>query len=208
MKKSKEIDWSKRQQVRSHAGDIAQNRRHWRELTDSGVFDIHPTVPAWTEVLLRHEQFTGGVWECACGTGAMSRVLEAGGYDVVSTNIPDQGYGRQLDFLLATELLAPNIVTNPPYRHLNEFIATALQLLRKGGGQKLALLIGQSALGGKRRSLEIWNNPKSKPHKAILVGNYMPNSYNGMIYAFYHVWVVWDVSRKCRKTELVWDLAR
>ena len=39
--------------------------------------DFFPT-PAWaTHALLENEPFEGEVWECACGDGAMSRVLES-----------------------------------------------------------------------------------------------------------------------------------
>ena len=39
--------------------------------------DFFPT-PAWaTHALLENEHFEGEVWECACGDGAMSRVLES-----------------------------------------------------------------------------------------------------------------------------------
>ena len=38
--------------------------------------DFFPT-PAWaTEALVDNERFDGDIWECACGNGAMSRVLE------------------------------------------------------------------------------------------------------------------------------------
>src|SRR6478736_5763042 len=38
--------------------------------------DFFPT-PAWaTYALIDNERFRGDIWECACGDGAMSRVLE------------------------------------------------------------------------------------------------------------------------------------
>ncbi|WP_287200654.1 hypothetical protein [Mesorhizobium sp.] len=41
--------------------------------------DYFPT-PAWaTHALMENESFTGEIWECACGDGAMSRVLESRG---------------------------------------------------------------------------------------------------------------------------------
>jgi hypothetical protein len=56
--------------------------------------DFYAT-PAWvTEALLRHVRFRGPIWEPCCGTGAMSTVLAAHGYEVVSTDIADRGFGE------------------------------------------------------------------------------------------------------------------
>ena len=39
--------------------------------------DFFPT-PAWaTHALIESERFDGEIWECACGDGAMARVLAA-----------------------------------------------------------------------------------------------------------------------------------
>ena len=79
------------------------------------VDDFYPTWPGATEALLRVETFDGAIWEPACGEGDMSRVLEAAGYDVISTDLIDRGYGEApRDFLMEWTPRAPNIVTNPP----------------------------------------------------------------------------------------------
>ena len=46
------------------------------------------------------------VWECACGEGHISKVLESHGYNVVSTDLVYRGYGRlnPCDFLLENRL--------------------------------------------------------------------------------------------------------
>ena len=42
--------------------------------------DFFPT-PRWaTFALADNEKFSGGIWECACGDGAMSRVFEETGF--------------------------------------------------------------------------------------------------------------------------------
>ena len=49
--------------------------------------DFFPT-PAWaTHALLENEHFEGEVWECACGDGAMSRVLESRALPVISSDL-------------------------------------------------------------------------------------------------------------------------
>lgn len=56
------------------------------------------------------------VWECACGDGMLAHVLEAGGHEVIGTDIANRGYGMGgIDFLKEAKLRAPVIVTNPPF---------------------------------------------------------------------------------------------
>src|SRR6266513_1069803 len=74
--------------------------------------DFFPT-PRWaTYALIDNEKFSGDVWECACGDGAMSTVLEEAVPHVRSTDLYERGYGDAgHDFLKASKR-AGNIVTN------------------------------------------------------------------------------------------------
>jgi hypothetical protein len=58
-------------------------------------------TPNWvTEALLHHIRFRGPIWEPCCGAGAVSTVLAAHGYEVISTDIADYGFGTPgIDFL-------------------------------------------------------------------------------------------------------------
>ena len=68
-------------------------------------------------------------WECACGEGHLSKRMEQLGSEVISTDLIDRGYGvGGVDFLQADKLLAPVIITNPPYRYAKEFVLHALEL--------------------------------------------------------------------------------
>jgi hypothetical protein len=64
--------------------------------------DFFPT-PKWaTFALIENETFNGDIWECACGDGAMSRVLAETRQPVRSTDLYDRGYGTSgVDFLTA-----------------------------------------------------------------------------------------------------------
>lgn len=55
--------------------------------------DYYATDPAAMELILEKEQFSDKIWECACGAGHLSRVLEEHGYNVKSTDLVDRGYG-------------------------------------------------------------------------------------------------------------------
>ena len=79
--------------------------------------DFYPTPDYAVTALLEKEPLIGGVWEPACGTGNISKVLTAAGLSVVSTDLQDYGFGIPgVDFLEAKRLLARDIVTNPPYK--------------------------------------------------------------------------------------------
>ena len=78
--------------------------------------DFYPTPPEAVRALLSVETFEGSIWEPACGDGAISKVLLAAGYNVVSTDLIDRGYGiGGRDFLKSDRPLAKHIITNPPY---------------------------------------------------------------------------------------------
>lgn len=109
--------------------------------------DFYPTPEIATMLFLEREKFEGQIWECACGDGAMSKVLEKFGYEVESTDLVYRGYGSGgVDFLRTTRR-AENIVTNPPYELVNEFIAQALEHSTK----KVALLLRLNHLASKTR---------------------------------------------------------
>ena len=98
----------------------------------------------------------GKVWECACGTGSLSGRLIELGYDVVSTDLVDRGYGGVIDFLEADDLPdgCGSIVTNPPYKYASEFVRHSLELLPKGG--VCAMFLKTTFLEGQRRYDEIF----------------------------------------------------
>jgi len=114
--------------------------------------DFFPT-PAWaTHALLENEHVEGEVWECACGDGAMSRVLESRALPVISSDLYERGYGESgRDFLTATRT-AENIITNPPYNAAEAFVRVGLQRSRR----KLALLLRLAFLEGTNRSRTIF----------------------------------------------------
>lgn len=172
--------------------------------SDAGVFDIHPTPAPWTHALLDDVDFHGSIWEPACGNGAMSKVIERAGYDVISTNYPHQGYGKKLDFLQSQDPLGDNIVTNPPYKYNSEFIVKAIDLMSMVDG-KVAMLLATHALGGVARG-RIWK--EYRPISILVVSNSMPNPYTGHGYSFKHIWVVWDTTKKPRTTKIDWCEAR
>lgn len=56
--------------------------------------DYYATEPKATELLMQLEKFNPNIWECACGEGHISKVLERYGYNVRSTDLIDRGFGK------------------------------------------------------------------------------------------------------------------
>lgn len=163
--------------------------------------DYFPT-PRWaTFALMDNEKFSGDVWECACGDGAMARVIEEAGNNVISTDLYKRGYGESgHDFLLAKRS-APNIVTNPPYNSAEGFVATGVRLARR----KFALLLRLAFLEGANRANTIFS--RSPPSRVWVFSERItfyptgvePKGTGTTAYA----WFVWDKDAPGR-TELRW----
>lgn len=163
--------------------------------------DFFPT-PAWaTHALIDNESFQGDIWECACGDGAMSKVLELASGKVSSSDLYDRGYGEAgIDFL-NTHWNADNIITNPPYNAAEGFVRNGVNLARK----KFALLLRLAFLEGANRANTIFSDvPPSRvwvfseritfyPAGAIQQGS------GTTAYA----WFVWDKDA-ANRTELKW----
>lgn len=163
--------------------------------------DFFPT-PRWaTFALVENELFQGGIWESACGNGAMSRVLEKTGLRVRSSDLYDRGYGEVgVDFLSATTL-ADNIVTNPPYNSAEGFVESGLRNARR----KFALLLRLAFLEGANRSNNIFS--KVPPARVWVFSERItfypdgvePKGSGTTAYA----WFVWDKDAP-NYTELKW----
>lgn len=62
-------------------------------ITERETNDFYATDPRAVELLLDLEQFSPNVWECACGAGHISKVLEARQHNVISTDLVYRGFG-------------------------------------------------------------------------------------------------------------------
>lgn len=135
--------------------------------------DFYPTPPAATRALLRAVTFSGLIWEPACGDGAISKVLEAEGHEVLSTDLVDRGYGTaRRDFLFDAQSIVPNIITNPPFKYANEFARRALDLTTG----KVAFLCRLAWLEGLERRELFTQTPLAK---VLVFSNRIPMNRNG-----------------------------
>lgn len=163
--------------------------------------DFFPT-PSWaTEALIDNESFSGSIWECACGNGAMSNVLESVNSNTYSSDLYDRGYGDAgIDFLNSTRRF-DNIVTNPPYNSAEGFVENGLRLAER----KFALLLRLAFLEGANRQRTIFS--KSPPSRVWVFSEritfYPAGAEVKGSGTTAYAWFVWDRDAP-NATELKW----
>ena len=125
--------------------------------------DFVQTPTYITEALLSVESFDGAILEPCCGAGAISKVLQAKGYQVTSSDKNDYGFGVQRDLFTITEPVE-NVITNPPFTSALQ-VAICKHLLTIYT-KKMALLwyvknIGNVIEGKTRKELKtVWVYPE------------------------------------------------
>lgn len=118
--------------------------------------DFYQTPREAIHALLCVEQFSQGIWEPSCGHGAISKPMEDAGYDLTLSDLVDRGcadaFGcmqETIDFLAtgadSDEPFDCDIVTNPPFGIVNEYIQHALLIHRP---RKMAMLLNLNAMCG------------------------------------------------------------
>lgn len=158
--------------------------------------DFYETHPSLVEKLLKVEELRNRVWEPACGRGAISEVLKEHGYDVISSDLYDWGYGTVgVDFLKqqpSYEIGVNTIITNPPFYLSEQFAWHALNL----GVQKVILFNRLAWLESKRRFKLFTKTPLKKVYVLSLRPPMMhrpdhegPKIRSGTVA---YAWYVWE----------------
>lgn len=154
--------------------------------------DYYATEPKATELLLDLETFNHVIWEPACGEGHISKVLEEHGYEVLSTDLIDRGYGLGCVNFLEAEAGEGNfdIITNPPYKYAKEFVEKALEIVPVGN--KVAMFLKLTFLEGKGRRELFRNNPPLRVYVASARLQCGKNGvFEGSSMAAY-AWFIWQ----------------
>jgi hypothetical protein len=163
--------------------------------------DFFPT-PSWaTHALIDNERFQGEIWECACGDGAMSKVLQQAAPNVISSDLYRRGFGESgVDFLTSNRRSA-NIVTNPPYNAAEGFVRQGLE----SADRKFALLLRLAFLEGANRQRSIF--AKSAPSRVWVFSEritfYPAGAERKGSGTTAYAWFVWDKDAS-GGTELKW----
>jgi hypothetical protein len=163
--------------------------------------DFFPT-PRWaTYALIDNEDFKGTIWECACGDGAMAKVLAKTGCPVISSDLYDRGYGEAGHDFLCSQRTADNIITNPPYNCAEGFVAVGV----KQSKHKFALLLRLAFLEGANRANTIFS--KAPPSRVLVFSEritfYPIGAKRKGTGTTAYAWFVWDKDAPAG-TELRW----
>jgi hypothetical protein len=96
--------------------------------------DLYETPAVAVHALMRAEKLPHRIWEPACGRGAIVNVLRGLGHEVVASDLVDYRVPItthwRYDFLMERKVPTGTeaIVTNPPFKLAEEFVAHALEL--------------------------------------------------------------------------------
>lgn len=193
------------------------------------VSDFYATEPRALGLFGPHFPIHNKVWECACGSGELSKWLVEHGHDVLSTDLVDRGYGHGgIDFLKVgiNDIFKSggsfrfrdvqnwaypepyDILTNPPYSKAKDFILQALRLIPEEG--HVIMFLKTTFLEGKERKRLIYDiNPPRWVYQfseRILCAkngqfDYMrAHGGSAVSYAF----MVWNKHNDEHKTEIKW----
>jgi hypothetical protein len=175
--------------------------------------DLYETPPVAVEALLRVERIPHRIWEPACGRGAIVNVLRAAGHEVIGSDLVDYGrpdFFSRRDFLLERKLPkgCEAIVTNPPYKLVEEFVAHAIEIC-----PLVIMLLRWAFYESDRRSdiledcglarIHCFRNRLPMMHRAGWEGR---KANSGMAFA----WFVWDRSHTGPTTinRISWEMER
>ena len=155
--------------------------------------DYYATEPRAVELLCEIEKFDGPILEPSCGEGHMSRVLQQAGYEVMSRDLADRGFGEVADFLSPDNTeWGGDIVTNPPYAFAQEFVEKALAIIPEG--RKVAMFLKLTFLEGKKRAVLFNSTP---PRRVWVSRSRLNCAKNGDFEhspgsATAYAWFVWE----------------
>lgn len=147
------------------------------------AFDQYET-PEWvTRALIPHIRQRLTIWEPACGSEKMARVLDAAHRSDIQ---------RGQDFLAMQTLpfCADAIITNPPYSHATEFISHALALTDNARGVVAMLLRTDFDHAKTRRHLFADHGAFKK--KLVLTKRIQWFDDRRSSPSFNHAWFIWD----------------
>lgn len=170
-------------------------------ITEREKNDFYATDPKALALLLDKLEDDGiklhdTIWECACGAGHLSKLLESKGYKVISSDLVDRGYGENgIDFL-ETSIEGnrdADILTNPPYKFAQEFVNKAMEILSPNYYCIMILKI-QFLEGQTRKKLFEKYPPQyvyvhSTRQLCVINGEF--DKYQGKSPALCYAWFVW-----------------
>ena len=168
------------------------------------IDDFYATPPVATKVLLNYlneyypKAINNKFWEPACGKGHISEEFKNAGYEIVSTDLVDRGYGNcgdEYDFLSDTNANTNcHIVTNPPYKFAQQFVEKSMSIMENGN--LCCMLLKLTFLEGTKR-YEMFK--KYPPKHVIVFANRINCAHSGDFEktpqyggAVGYAWYIWE----------------
>jgi len=170
--------------------------------------DCYDTPPVAVHALLKVEKLPHRIWEPACGTGNIVKILRAAGHEVVATDLNDRGCPDsidRIDFLLPCTAFCDAIVTNPPFALAQQFVERGLER-----ASLVVMLLRLAFVESDRRShildngklarIRVFANRLPMMHRAGWEGR---KANSGMAFA----WFIWDACHSGPATidRIRWD---
>lgn len=166
--------------------------------------DFYSTDPSAISMLEKYGLLSDEkYWECACGNGNLSKKLESLGYDVYSSDLYDRGYGESgIDFLKCNKRFNGNILTNPPFSQVDDFLVKGIELAEK----RLYIFGRIQVLESMKRWQRVFS--KNKPtyvcpfvKRIKCYPNNKPMKYGS---AISYAWFIWDKENESNNTYVKW----
>ena len=101
--------------------------------------DYYSTDEDCVRDLLRVESFSHTILEPCCGEGAISKTLEEAGYEVISSDLIDRGYGKTGVDMFSYHDVDYDAITNQPYGLASDAASHFLKEAKPG--RKIALFL-------------------------------------------------------------------
>jgi hypothetical protein len=160
-----------------------------RNVKYSADMDFVETPPEAVEALLSVERFEGDILEPCAGKGAISKILIAHGYNVISRDLVDRNNEKveaNKDYFASTEMFG-NVITNPPYRKATQFAYHAIQHVY----HKVAFLLRGTFLETPTRRDWLFENPELPTcfEKLYVFSERLPFGESNMIM---YCWFLWN----------------
>lgn len=173
--------------------------------------DYYATDPIAIDKLLKVEQPSFNIWECACGGGHLLNRLKELGYNAFGTDLVDRGCGTAprdfFDFEKEQVGREVDILTNPPYKYAKEFVLKALDLI--ADGRKVYMFLKLTFLEGQAKYKDLFS--KYPPKNIYVFSERVMCAKNGKFEemragggsAVAYAWYVWEKGYQ-GKTTIEW----
>ena len=165
--------------------------------------DFYATPADVTRALIRaeHDVMPHLIWEPACGTGAITEVLQPGRV-VFSSDLNDYGYGGEIGRDFLDPLTEPpfwsapfGIVTNPPFKLAQQFIIRAHEIAEC---HYLALVLKTTYWQAGTRRRRLW---ETHPPARIYALGWRPDFRDLGAPTMDCMWCVWEPRKPYRGTQ-------